>query len=128
MAFGFRNPFKKAQPHAQHNDTPGQYGWGAPLQIHYKHRPLPPTDNNAQNAYQTYLSPRYTPIGPGIPNKRDFVDADIPMVAVQGILVYDVGSPGILAGQFGSGPLTNVSTDESGQPLPGVAGFNIPAA
>lgn len=125
--FGFRNPFK-AKPYVEHNDVAGQYGFGAPLQIHYKKRPLPPVDTALTNAYQTYLSPVWTPIGPGIPNRRDFVDADTPMVAVQGVLVNQVGTPGILAGQFVSGPLTNVSAEQSNQPLPGAAGFAIPAA
>lgn len=103
------NPFKKKVPHVS-DDVAGQYGFGAPLAILFKHRPLPPSDNAAQYAYQTYLSPKWTPIGGGIPNKRD-IGTCPPAYAKQGVLVAQVGSPGILAGAFVSGPLTNVSTD-----------------
>ena len=64
MALNFRFPFKKAEPHPGGDDVAGQYGWGAPLQILFKRRNLPPVDNAASYAYQTYLSPRWTPIGP----------------------------------------------------------------
>lgn len=125
----FRNPFKKHVPHVTGDDMPGQYGFGAPLQILYKRRALPPVDNAAQYAYQTYLSPRYTPIGGGIPNQRSIGTAP-PAVALQGVLVQQIGSPGILAGSFAAGPLTNVSTDPSQQPMPALASANytIPGA
>lgn len=126
----FRNPFK-AKIAPVHDDVAGQYGFGAPLQIVFRKRPLPPVDNAGSYAYQTYLSPRWTPggMGGGIPNKRDFVDGDQPMISVQGLLVNQVGAPGILAGQFVSGPLTNVSADNSDQPIPAAVfgqSFSIP--
>jgi hypothetical protein len=128
MGWRLRNPFKKAQVAPSGDDLAGQYGFGAPLQILYKRRPVPPVDNAGNAAFQTYLSPRYTAIGGGIPNKRDFVDASKPMIA-QGVLVAQVGAPGILAGQFVSGPLTNVSSDVSTQPIPSSGpSYNIPAA
>ncbi|MEB2657274.1 hypothetical protein, partial [Staphylococcus haemolyticus] len=96
-----------------------------PLAILFKHRALPPVDNAAQYAYQTYLSPVWTPIGGGIPNKRDVGTAP-PAWARQGVLVQQIGSPGILAGSFVAGPLTNVTTDESQQPIPGQS-FMIPS-
>lgn len=124
---GFLGFFRKIQnPHVS-DDVAGQFGFGAPLQILYKRRALPPVDNNGSNAYQTYLSPRYTPIGGGIPNKRDTGCAP-PAVSLQGVLVQQVGSPGILSGAFVSGPLTNVTTDQSNLPLPSPAGtYEIPA-
>lgn len=126
----WRNPFRKPDV-AVSDDVAGTYGFGAPLQILYKKRPLPPVDNAAQYAYQTYLSPVWTPIGGGIPNKRDIGQAP-PVVALQGVLLTQIGSPGILAGSFASGPLTNVSTDESSLPVPAAAfgnsSFEIPAA
>lgn len=124
MAWRIKNPFKRADPHVS-DDVAGQYGFGAPLAILYKKRPLPPSDNAAQYAYQTYLSPVWTPIGGGIPNQRDIGTAP-PAWARQGVLVQQVGSPGILAGSFAAGPLTNVTTDESPQPIPGNT-FMIPA-
>lgn len=129
MAWRLRNPFKKAQVQIAHDDTPGSAGFGAPLQILYSRRPLPPVDNNGSNAYQTFLSPRFTPIGGGIPNKRDVGTAP-PAIALQGVLLSQVGSPGILAGAFVSGPLTNVTTVQSDQSVisSAPANFEIPAA
>lgn len=124
MAFRLRNPFRKSDVHVD-PDVAGLYGFGAPLQIVYKHRPLPPVDNNGQNSYQTYLSPRYTPIGGGIPNKREISPYETPSVSTQGVLVAQIGSPGILSGTFASAPLLNVTTTESNSPIPN---FDIPAA
>ena len=126
MAWRITNPFKKAEPHVS-DDMAGQFGFGAPLSIIYRKRALPPVDNAAQYSYQTYLSPVWSPIGGGIPNKRD-VGTCAPAYVKQGVLVVQVGSPGILAGAFVSGPLTNVSTAESVQPIPGnFADFRLPA-
>lgn len=117
MVWRVRNPFKKAEPHTEH--AAGALGWGAPLAVVYSKRPAPVyIDNAANEAYETYLSPVWTPIGGGIPNKRDIGTAP-PAYARQGVLVVQVGSPGILAGAFVSGPLTNVSADQSIQPVPG---------
>lgn len=127
MGWRLANPFRKATPHVS-DDVAGQYGFGpVALQILYKHRPLPPVDNNGQNAYQTYLSPVWTPIGGGVPNKRD-IGTCAPAYSRQGVLVVQIGAPGILAGSFVSGPLTNVSTDESNLPVPVMNNFSLPAA
>lgn len=128
MGWKLQNPFRKKVPHITGDDVAGTYGFGAPLQIHYKRRALPPVDNNGSNAYQTYLSPKWTPIGGGVPNKRDIGTAP-PAYALQGALIQQVGSPGILAGAFVSGPLTNVSTVDSSQPIPNTtaSSFSIPA-
>lgn len=127
MGWRFANPFKTAQPHTDGAvETAGALGWGAPLRVFYAKRPLPPVDNNGSQAYQTYLSPIWTPIGGGIPNKRDIGCAP-PAVSTQGLLVQQIGGPGILAGAFGAGPLTNVSTDETLVPMPFGNDFNIPS-
>lgn len=126
MGFRLRNPFKKPLPHVS-DDVAGQFGFGAPLQILYKKRALPPVDNAAQYAYQTYLSPRWTPIGGGIPNKRDIGTA-APAFALQGVLASPVTGPGILAGSFVSGPLTNIDAEQSSLPVPGFSSFDLPAA
>jgi hypothetical protein len=132
MAWRFNNPFAKRQPFADEMDHShegvGVNGFGAPLRVVFAGPRAAPgiTDNAGLYPYETYLSPRWTPIGGGIPNKRDIGTAP-PAYSQQGVLVAQVGSPGILAGAFVSGPLTNVSTDESTQPIP-VASFAIPAA
>lgn len=125
MSWRFNNPFKKAVPHTD-TDVAGQFGFGAPLQIHYKKRNLPPVDNAAQYAYQTYLSPVWSPIGGGIPNKRD-IGTVAPAWSKQGVLVAQVGSPGILAGAFVSGPLTNLDAQVSEMPAAGYNSFALPA-
>lgn len=128
MAFEFLRRLFPTQPVQISNDVAGQYGFGAPFQIQYKKRPLPPVDNNGSMAYQTYLAPRYTPIGGGIPNQRDIGTA-MPAYSRQGVLVAPVTGNGILAGAFGSGPLTNVDTEQSIQPVPGmmIDSFMLPA-
>lgn len=127
----WRNPFKRqiqgdGMDHTR--EGVGVNGFGAPLKVSFGGPRTPPgiADNAGLYPYETYLSPRWTPIGGGIPNKRDVGTAP-PAYSKQGLLVQQVGSPGILAGAFVSGPLTNVSTDESSQPIP-VASFAIPAA
>lgn len=125
MAIRFRNPFRKAQPHVS-DDVAGQFGFGAPFGIVYKKRALPPVDNAASYAYQTYLSPVWTPIGGGIPNGRD-IGTSKPSYARQGVLVQPVTGPGILAGAFVAGPLTNVDAQQSPMPIP-AASFAIPPA
>jgi hypothetical protein len=103
----------------------GMDGFGAPLRIVYGFRELPPRDNAAQYAYLTYLSPRWSPIGGGIPNKRDIGCAP-PAYSKQGVLVAQVGSPGILAGAFVSGPLTNTTTQQSNMAVPNTGSFQLP--
>jgi len=126
MGWRITNPFKRAEPHVS-DDVAGQFGFGSALSIIYRKRALPPVDNAASYAYQTYLSPAWSPIGGGIPNKRD-IGTTAPAYSRQGVLVAQVGSPGILAGAFVSGPLTNVSTEETVQPIPGgFADFRLPS-
>jgi hypothetical protein len=108
------------------DDVAGEYGFGPQaLNVQYRKRPLPPTDNAGQWAYQTYLSPVYTPIGGGIPNQREISTIQQPAVSKQGMLVVPVTGPGILAGQFVSAPLTNVDAPDSNQPIPGYQSFAL---
>lgn len=128
MGFRLFGRLRKARPHVA-DDVEGQFGFGAPLQILYRKRPTPASADNAANeAFQTYLSPQWSPIGGGVPNKRD-IGTCPPAYARQGVLAVQVGSPGILAGAFVSGPLTNVDTTQSSQPIPGGTfnNFSIPA-
>jgi hypothetical protein len=106
----------------------GANGFGAPIQVVFGSKRNAPgvSENAGYYPYQTYLSPRWTPIGGGIPNKRD-VGCAPPAYSRQGVLVQQVGSPGILSGAFVAGPLTNVTTEESNQPIPSPGSFLIPA-
>ena len=103
-------------------------GFGAPLKVVYGQRRNAPglTDNAGLYPYLTYLSPRWTPIGGGIPNKRD-VGTTAPAYSKQGVLVAQIGSPGILAGAFVSGALTNTATQASNQPIPQTGSFDLPS-
>jgi hypothetical protein len=105
----------------------GMNGFGAPLAIVYGAKRAAPgiSENAALYPYLTYLSPRWTPIGGGIPNKRD-IGTTPPAYSRQGVLVAQVGSPGILAGAFVSGPLTNVSSQVSTQDIPSSGSFLLP--
>lgn len=105
----------------------GEAGFGAPLRIVFGGPRTPPgiAENAGLYPYQTYLSPRWTAIGGGIPNKRD-IGTCPPAYSRQGVLVAEIGSPGILSGAFVSGPLTNTTTDQSNQPIPMTGSFAIP--
>lgn len=137
MAIRFNNPFKRPRVAAAiENDGMnhtfngfGINGFGAPLAVVFgAKRNAPGTSENAgYYPYETYLSPRWTPIGGGIPNKRD-IGWTPPAISLQGVLVAQIGAPGILAGSFVSGPLTNTSTVESQLPIPVPQSFAIPSA
>lgn len=127
MGWKLKNPFKKQDAHPAIHAF-GMNGFGAPLAIVYGQQlPAPGTSENpALRPFLTYLSPRWTAIGGGIPNKRD-IGTTAPAYSQQGVLVAQVGSPGILSGAFVSGPLTNLDTSQAAMP---VAGFSntIPQA
>lgn len=135
MGWRFNSPFKRrvddvndvGMDHTR--EGVGVNGFGAPLSIQFSPQRNAPgtTDNAGYFAYETYLSPRWSPIGGGIQNKRD-IGTTPPAYAVQGALVAEIGSPGILSGAFVSGPLTNVSSTDSSQPVNAVSSFAIPAA
>lgn len=133
MGWRFNNPFAKNRlvkggfDHTR--EGVGINGFGAPIAIVFGGpQPAPGVaDNAAYYPYRTYLSPRWTPIGGGIPNQRD-IGTTKPAFAKQGVLVAQVGSPGILAGAFVSGPLTNTTTAEANMPIPSTMSFSIPAA
>lgn len=137
MGWRFNNPFrgKSEEDKTAYDGMPdytregvGLNGFGAPLAIVFGGpQPAPGVaDNAAYYPYRSYLSPRWTPIGGGIPNKRD-IGCTAPAFSQQGVLVAQVGSPGILAGAFVSGPLTNTTTQASPLPVPVSGSFIIPA-
>lgn len=137
MGWRFNNPFRGQPEDTTPYDGMGDHtyegvglnGFGAPLAVVFGGpQPAPGVaDNAAYYPYRTYLSPRWSPIGGGIPNKRD-IGTCAPAYSQQGVLVAQVGSPGILSGAFVSGPLTNTTTQVSTLPIPTTGSFLIPAA
>ena len=135
MGLRFNNPFKRrtvdvndaGMDHTR--EGAGLNGFGAPIAIVFG-GPMPApgiADNAGFYPYRTYLSPRWSPIGGGIPNKRD-IGTCPPAYSKQGVLVAQIGSPGILSGAFVSGPLTNTTTQSANTPIPSTGSFALPSA
>lgn len=107
MAWFRREALVKSSPHPA--DPLGRSGFGAPFHVAYGLRPAPGVSDNAgYYAYLTMALPPYTPIGGGVPNKRDIGTA-MPSWSRQSVGLSRVGNPGILSGAFVAGPLTNLN-------------------
>lgn len=120
----FGRPQKKIAPHIT---AAGANGFGKPFHIQFSYRPLP--DAGAQQyAYDTLCLPKYSPIGNGPGNRRGFEYTARPMFALRGTTLQAIGAPGVLSGQFYSGPLTDISG--GGMPadlMAAYAGSRLPA-
>lgn len=110
-------------PKVEHSSpTAGMNGFGAPLKIVYTRAPQAMVDNGALYVYRTFLQPRWTPIGGGIPNKRDIGTAP-PSWSKQGVQLAQLGAPGNIAGQFISTPLLNVNSQDQSEAILAVQPF-----
>lgn len=118
----FSRFFKGSDGHPRHRrGTPagaaGDAGFGAPMVQQWAYRPLPGA-GALQWAYEALALPRYTPIGAGVHNKRQFraTGSNMVMVAVQGVTLNPIqGSPvlGDMTGQFVTQPLLDVQLAEA---------------
>jgi hypothetical protein len=84
----------------------GAQGFGAPFHQVYSWHPLPEA-GAMQMSYDTLCLPKYSPIGNGPGNQREFVTIGSCMQPLHGVHLTAIGSPGVLTGQFVAQPLTN---------------------
>lgn len=81
-------------------------------------------------AFSTLQLPMYTPIGGGVPNKRNFatIASSGVMWAKQGMTLTTLGNPGNITGSFVSQPLVNVDAPKTAFDMPAFAAgsFLIP--
>lgn len=123
-------PFTSRKVPEQTREVPmaGRSGFGAPYGIHYTERPQPNPGGARVYSYDTEALPLYTPIGPGVQNRRQFLSYPSNQVVWQNqaIALTTVGNPGNLAGTLGGSGLIDVSGDGSGVPFPIPGSFEIP--
>lgn len=91
----------------------GASGFGAPLHYSWGFRELPGA-GAGQYAFETMALPRYSPIGNGVRTVRGWDYTQGVKVALQGVNLEAIGSPGVKTGGFYASPLTDTnSTDLS---------------
>jgi hypothetical protein len=101
----------------------GANGFGAPFHQVFTWHPLPEA-GAMQYSYDTLCLPKYSPIGNGPGNLREFVTIGSSQQPLHGVLLAAIGSPGVLTGQFVGQPLQ----DTVGAPnQPGPPGQNTTA-
>lgn len=105
------NLMKRAPTHRSKTAIPvaGASGFGAPYHQAFSFHPLPEA-GAMQYSYDTLCLPKYSPIGNGPGNMREFQTIGSSMQALQGVHLTAIGSPGVLTGQFVSQPLQDVTT------------------
>jgi hypothetical protein len=100
-----QNKRKKIFPNAT---AAGANGFGKPFHIQFSYHELP--DAGAQQySYDTLCLPKYSPIGNGPGNRRSFQYTTPSLQPLRGTTLQAIGQPGVLTGQFVSGPLTDIS-------------------
>jgi hypothetical protein len=103
-----RNPFKRAKT-GRAAQPIRWIGYGAPYRQVYTKRAQP--DPGALGiSFDTYAVPKYSPLGNGPGNRRDFATVNPVMQPLQGQLLYVIGAPGVMTGGMYSQPLVNTTT------------------
>ena len=85
----------------------GAQGFGAPWHLVFTYRPLPEA-GAMQYSYDTLALPKYSPIGNGPGNAREFVTIGSCVQPLHGVHLNAIGGPGILTGQFIGQPLHDI--------------------
>lgn len=98
----------------------GATGFGKPTHYRFAKRRMEYGEGANPYAFETLQLPMYTPIGWGIPNKRQLASiASSPVIEIaHGVPVDSLGNPGNLTGQFISQPLL-MSPQANGVPFAG---------
>jgi hypothetical protein len=101
----------------------GASGFGAPYHQVFTWHPLPEA-GAMQYSFDTLCLPKYSPIGNGPGNCREFITIGACVQPLQGVHLSAIGGPGILTGQFVGQPLQ----DTVGAPnMPGPPGQSTTA-
>ena len=117
-------PFK-SRKRAEEDDKKvpqaGTAGFGREYGMHFT-RHAQPDPGMAAVSYDVMALPLYTPIGPSVQNRRQFLVAPSNPVVYQNqaISLTTVGNPGNLAGTFRSSPLLDVTSNSGELNIPGV--------
>lgn len=104
--------FQKAkQEYTPNVKAAGAQGFGAPLHYSWGYRELPGA-GAGQYAFETLALPRYSPIGNGVKTNRGWDYTQGVVVALQGVNLEAIGSPGVKTGGFYAGPLTDTTPSD----------------
>jgi len=114
-----RAPTKRSDPTMY---VAGANGFGAPYHPVFSFHPLPEA-GAMQYSWDTLCLPKYSPIGNGPGNRREFQTLASSMQPLHGVTLTAIGSPGILTGQFVAQPLQN--TTSGPDPLTGQVQQNV---
>jgi hypothetical protein len=101
---------KKIEPHLT---AAGANGFGRPFHLHFTLHELPDA-GAGQISYDTLCLPKYSPIGNGPGNRKGFEYTARPLQPLHGVTLQAIGAPGVMAGGFYAGSLTNVTSPELG--------------
>lgn len=93
----------------------GRTGFGEAFHLAYSWHPLPQA-GAGQISYDTYIVPKYSPLGIGVAPRHTWTTRNPAFFALQGTLLNAIGAPGVIAGQFQSTAL--VTNDDSQNSLP----------
>lgn len=118
----------------QHGPVPaGNAGFGAPLHIAYQEIQPPTGDAGNKGVLQTYIVPRYSAIGTGIPNGRQMKSwPSSPILYVkQTLLPTTAANPGIVSGGIYTQGLLDARNQPPGPALaigsnPRIGSFALP--
>jgi hypothetical protein len=93
----------------------GANGFGVPFHLVFTWHPLPEA-GAMQYSYDTLCLPRYSPIGNGPGNAREFETCNPVVQPLHGVHLSAIGSPGVLTGQLVAQPLMDITSTAS-QPV-----------
>lgn len=93
-----------------HLTAAGANGFGKPFHRSFSWHPLP--DAGAQQfSWDTLCLPKYSPIGGGPGNRRQFQMTAESLQPLHGVTLQAIGAPGVYSGQFVAQPLTDITSN-----------------
>lgn len=119
----FRRPHKTERDEARIR-VAGANGFGKPFHLVFSWHPLP--DAGAmQVSYDTLCLPKYSPIGNGPGNAREFETVRPSLQPLKGANLVAIGSPGIITGQMVAQPLTDITSPDPNAVANAYAGVTL---
>lgn len=122
-----RNPFrgrKANQQSATNERVAGSNGFGKPFHIVYSFHPLPEA-GALSYSYDTLCLPKYSPIGNGPGNQREFETVRPSLQPLQGANLTAIGSPGVITGQMIAQPLMDITSPQPNAVANAYAGITL---